>query len=78
MGIWIELRCEERKNPSGFSQSERCYSSINSGPMGMAGDTRNKVLNLLEQLYNEARKSGWKKKKNGWVCPFCYSQINKE
>lgn len=74
MGTWVELRCEERSEESeGYSLDvgNCCLSSVNAGPMGMADDTRASLIQLIQGLEADARKSGWVKKRAGWVCPFC-------
>lgn len=75
MGTWIEIRCENRSEPSaegrGIKVGDRCYSHDNSGPMDMASDTRASVAETLRFLNEDARESGWKKTREGWICPFC-------
>jgi len=74
MGTWIEFRCEERSDEvegHGLSIGERCYTADNTGPMGMADDTRADLLALVRSLEEDARSLGWVKKRVGWVCPFC-------
>ena len=50
---------------------KRCYSLDNIGPMDMAEDNRASLLETMRFLEQEARGDGWKKTKDGWVCPFC-------
>lgn len=74
MGTWVELRCEVRSEEvEGYSLDvgTQCLSTVNAGPMGMASDTRESLLQLIQGLEAEARKDGWLKKRSGWVCPFC-------
>lgn len=68
MGTWIELRCEKR--------GDDCYSAVNNGPMDMAGDTIASVLDTLSILAKEARAAGWKKTREGWICPACAGQLS--
>ena len=71
MGTWIEFRCEKRGGRTGYLETERCWSDTNSGPMEMAEDTRASVIETLRLLEKQARSSGWKKTKEGWICPHC-------
>jgi len=75
MGTWIEIRCENRSEPSaegrGIKVGDRCYSNDNAGPMDMADDTRASVVETLRFLDADARDSGWKKTRAGWICPYC-------
>ncbi|MFJ7794363.1 hypothetical protein [Pseudomonas sp. NPDC096950] len=78
MATWIEYRCENRFNKSSgdsLPENERCYSHDNRGPMEMAEDTRASVIETLQQLDDEARSGGWKKTREGWLCPFCVEAI---
>lgn len=70
MATWMEIRCERRGSgkPHG---PERCLSDDNAGPMEMADDTRESVLTVLKLINDQARESGWKKTREGWVCPAC-------
>ena len=77
MATWLELRCENRGNPSSglnHRQETRCYSHKNEGPMEMASDTRASVLETLRELEDEARKANWKRTRYGWICPYCAGQ----
>lgn len=80
MATWIEIRCENRTDPSsegrGLKVGDRCLSHDNSGPMDMAGDTRASILDTVRELEAEARNDGWKKTREGWVCPFCVKALN--
>ncbi len=76
MGTWIELRCEARTQSFAGTPAEgefraRCLSYHNEGPQDMALDTNADVLQVLQQLAREAKDSGWKKTRVGWVCPAC-------
>jgi hypothetical protein len=44
--------------------------------MEMAGDTKASILDTVRELEAEARKDGWKKTREGWVCPFCVKALN--
>lgn len=76
MGVWIELRCENRDSADvtgtwNGTRYERCLSHDNDGPMGEASETNAKVVRLLSNLGKEALASGWKKTRAGWICPYC-------
>lgn len=74
MGIWIEYRCENRFNASSgdrLPENKRCLSHDNRGPMEMADDTRASVVEVLRSLDDDARRNGWEKTREGWICPFC-------
>ena len=69
MGTWIEIRCEAQKPPR--SHHNRCWSFDNSGPHGMASDTQEAILRAVRDLNREAARTGWKRTRDGWVCPHC-------
>lgn len=74
MATWIEIRCERRGGGKlYFIQGNyvTCRSDTNDGPMEMAEDNQKSVLAVLRVLDAEAKASGWKKTKDGWVCPLC-------
>lgn len=79
MGTWIEIRCENRSNSNsegrGLKVGDRCYSHDNAGPMEMANDTRTSVTETLKSLDEDARSDGWKKTREGWICPFCVQAL---
>lgn len=66
MAIWIELRCEDRggDNPD-------CDSDSNNDPGGLANDNQQSALYILGRVAKEAKACGWKKTKDGWICPKC-------
>lgn len=72
MATWIELRCSKLSvKPAAGGKANRCLSSSNDGPMGLAADSQQSVLALLKKLGAHARKQGWVKTRDGWVCPAC-------
>lgn len=78
MGTWIELRCENRDNPSAKANElmpfKCCYSNHNSGPGELAIDTRASILETLRRMEADAKQAGWEKTRYGWICPFCAKQ----
>lgn len=66
MSTWIELRCEDRGG-----DNEECHSDSNHGPMAMAEDTRVSVLHVFKLIHKAALEDGWKRYRDGWVCPEC-------
>lgn len=78
MGYWLELRCENRDNPSANTSDgltfKRCYSNDNIGPGELASDTRESVLEVWREIDRGAKQAGWVKTKYGWICPFCAKQ----
>ncbi|MBY4887755.1 hypothetical protein K5Y32_07385 [Pantoea sp. DY-15] len=70
MAIWIEFRCELRSEGI-EDQSKRCLSDDNIGPMEMAGDTQKSVNETISMLGEIAKKEGWVRTRDGWVCPNC-------
>lgn len=70
MCTWIELRCDKR------GENQKCMSNQNTGPMELSGDARAEINATLKMIADEARKSGWKKTKDGWVCPRCLPPPN--
>lgn len=75
MATWIELRCENRGTST--EDGERCWSDDNSGPMGMAGDTRESLLETVRDLEKDARDFGWQKTREGWLCTHCVAIVGK-
>ncbi len=69
MATWIDFRCEDRGTSE--NNAGECWSDSNSGPMGMAGDTNESILQLMAILRAEAKESGWVRKARGWICPEC-------
>lgn len=76
MAAWLELRCENRGTASADGPpGKRCWSDDNSGPMDMAADTRDSLLETLRGIEQDARDLGWKKTRAGWVCPHCVASM---
>ncbi len=72
MGIWIEFRCEDRTEEwANGRPNHRCWSNDNAGPMDMASDNMQSIRETVSALSDDARRSGWKKTRNGWICPHC-------
>jgi hypothetical protein len=69
MPTWMEIRCEAQKEPKSYN--DRCWSYDNNGPHGMASDNQASVLSTLRSLNEQAKKSGWQRTQEGWVCPHC-------
>lgn len=69
MATWMEIRCDVRAERIGHDG--RCFSEVNEGPMAMAGSTHAEVISALKMLANDAIKSGWKRTRDGWACPYC-------
>lgn len=72
MSTWLEIRCELRSEPG---SSDKCWSDNDSGPMQMASDNQKSILSALRQMHAEAKKAGWVKSADGWVCPHCAGGI---
>lgn len=76
MATWIELRCENRGTKTADGpDGQRCWSDENTGPMDMANDTRESLLETMRGLEKDARDLGWKKTREGWVCPHCVAAL---
>lgn len=69
MATWMELRCDVNGDPTSYDH--KCWSSVNAGPMQMAGDTQAAVVQTLKDLQAEATRQGWKRIPDGWACPHC-------
>lgn len=66
MPIWIEIRC------SVFNlQGLRCWSADNNGPMQASGEGKMSIRSTLVNLNTEAKRTGWRRTRDGWVCPAC-------
>lgn len=74
MATWIEFRCEERG--AGIDSSDRCMSDDNEGPMDMAYDDNKSILEVVADLRSFAKKNGWVRRKEGWVCPHCAKRLS--
>lgn len=77
MGIWIEFRCENAGEPSAYGFEGQCLSHNNEGPQAMSSHGRTVMLETVRGLEKKARKSGWQKTREGWLCPFCASRKEK-
>lgn len=74
MATWLELRCEMREETFADGDYDgRCWSHDNRGPMDMADDNRASLLETIRAMEEAGRSIGWKKTREGWVCPFCVS-----
>jgi hypothetical protein len=71
MATWIELRCERRGR-----NNSKCHSNVNSGPMDLSADTRRAVIETLRDIERDAIKGGWRKLRDGWVCPACLKEAS--
>lgn len=75
MSTWLELRCERRVGAdSALRGSRRCWSHDNAGPAGMAHDNAKSVARVFASIGRGATKAGWKRTREGWVCPACISE----
>ncbi|EDC3150258.1 hypothetical protein GAE18_19015 [Salmonella enterica] len=66
----MELRCE-RRGEGRSSRDKPCLSDENNDPMLMAGDTKKSAALAAGELFEEAKKDGWERYKEGWICPNC-------
>lgn len=69
MAIWIELRCEGR------NKNADCLSNSNDGPMELSMDDQRSVLDTLRLLSRVGREAGWRRSREGWLCPKCSSRV---
>lgn len=69
MAVWMEIRCDLRTEPKSYNH--KCWSDVNAGPHGMAGDTQGEVIEALRNLHVVATEQGWKRIKGEWACPHC-------
>lgn len=74
MGIWIEIRCENRNNRSAISATGKCEEG--TGDMAAAYDqeTQGGIMLTLSGLMELATREGWKRSAYGWVCRHCAAQ----
>ena len=76
--IFMELRCEDSSEEyADISGYNRCWSHDNAGCGVFSHGTQMGAISGARELFNEARKAGWKRMKHGWVCPFCVAQRKK-
>lgn len=71
MGIFMELRCEGRGDGRDKYSGTRCISDDNNGPHSFCDDTLKSTSIGWRDIQAEAKADGWKKLKDGWVCPNC-------
>lgn len=71
MGIFMELRCELRGEGLPESSGVRCWSDDNEGPMAHGFSSKKGAADCYGEIVRQAKEAGWKKKKDGWVCPNC-------
>ncbi len=69
MAVFLELRCELRGR--GLTGVTRCWSDDNAGPQMLVDDTHREVWAAAGELFASARRAGWVRWGNGWVCPAC-------
>lgn len=62
MGTFVELRCENHTE-------QCCKAGIQMGRL--AFDTQAGVLLTLNIVEANARKNGWRKTRQGWLCAYC-------
>ena len=67
MSIWIEFRCEGRRDDESYG----CESHSNDGPADEAGDTQESVRKTISAMTRAAVRDGWMRDKDGWLCPIC-------
>jgi hypothetical protein len=76
MGIWMEVRCENRAEDNAHtSYDNSCFSNSNIGPMAEANDNAKSITRIFKYLESEAKTEGWLKKKGKWYCPHCKNLI---
>ncbi len=73
MPVWMELRCDARSTPDAERREgdQRCWSHRNAGPMDLAADDQRSVLSVTRDLFAAAKAGGWKRTRDGWICPAC-------
>lgn len=76
MAVWLELRCENRSKAPAPLTKARCYSHDNNGPMQMSADDQRSVAACARDIFAEAKRTGWKRKRDGWWCPHCAKASN--
>jgi len=78
MGIWIEFRCDNAGAASAYGVAGQCLSHNNEGPSAMSGHTQAALLETMRKLEKTAKKTGWKKTRAGWQCPFCAARTGEQ
>ena len=72
MGVHMTLRCiaggEIYNQDNGLAGCEGNFLDI------AAGGTRQSVLESAERLFSLARQAGWRRSRQGWICPDCARQ----
>jgi len=73
MGYWIEIHCDIKSfgPPGELHLNGWCSNESTSYPMGMAKSTRASYFKALKYLTEQAKGWGWKKTREGWICPNC-------
>ena len=71
MSVWIEIRCEGRREEQSYAEGARCWSHDNQGPMGEGVETLTAIADLMRDLSKEGERKGWRRTAAGWYCPSC-------
>lgn len=71
MAIFMELRCELRGDGRWEHSGTRCWSDDNDGPHSFGSDSKKSAADCYGEIVKQAKECGWKKRKEGWVCPNC-------
>jgi hypothetical protein len=50
-----------------------CWSNNMAGPMELCAEDHASVAMTIRDMNADAKKCGWKRLREGWVCPECLS-----
>jgi len=73
MAIWIEIHCDVRwGGPCEPGRLEPfCATNNGDNPGALSSNPLARVHRALTNIKADAIERGWKKTKEGWVCPGC-------
>jgi hypothetical protein len=67
--MWVEIRCLESVSPD-------CFSAANNGPADTVSHVRAVMIRQVRKLEQEAVSDGWKRVKQGVICPECVKALD--
>lgn len=74
MGIWVEIRCENRQNPSAKSDDGKCNMGIGDMSIVFGPESPQALFGTLSEVSRCALNEGWEKTQYGWICGHCARQ----
>jgi hypothetical protein len=70
MSFWLELHCDKLCDGK-IDYMAACRTHRNDNPAIGSLNTCSALLATKKHVEKSARSGGWKKTKDGWICPGC-------